>query len=157
MNKQLNMSVKVLAFAAVLWFVAGCASANSPTPSTSSLVGTWATTITEEEAPTFKGQYEVTFADNGRVSFVVRTGTGIPLDMGTYTITQDHLFLTDERSVCLKVGFPKAIYTWSVEDDTLTLTAIDDVCYNRRKSAERTWMRKTTVGMPAPTIKPMLK
>ncbi len=157
MNKQRNVSFKLLAFAVLLWFVAGCASASTPTPSTPSIVGTtWATTITQEEAPTFAGYMEWTFAENGRI-LVLNPATRGPTDMGSYTVTQDRFLLTDERSECLKMGYPTATYKWSVENDTLTLTAIDDRCYNRRKPAERTWSRKTTVETPGPTLKPMLK
>ncbi len=158
MKTQLNASFKLVALVALLLFVVGCSGASTPTPSTPSLVGTWETTVTEAQAPTFAGQYEMTFAENGRVSMVNKTGTGIPTDMGTYIVKQDQLILTDERSECLKMGFPTATYKWSIEKDTLTLTAIEDRCYNRRKSAEISpFTRKTIVGTPGPTLKPMLK
>ncbi len=156
MSKQLNVSFKLLAFAVLLCFVAGCASASTPTPLKPSLVGTWMTTITEEEAPTFVGQGEITFADNGRI-LVFNPGVRMPTDMGAYTVTQDQFFLTDERSECVKIGFPTATYKWSVENDTLTLTAIDDRCYSRRKPIERAWSRGKIVVTPGPTLKPMLK
>ena len=157
MNNHLNASFKLLAFAALLWFVAGCASASTPTPSTPSIVGTWATTITQEEAPAFAAYIEITFSHNGRV-LVLNPSVRGPTDLGSYTVTQDQLLVTDERAECLKLGFPTGTYKWSIEKDTLTLTAIDDPCYNRRKSAEISpFTRKTTVGTPAPTIKPLLK
>ncbi len=156
MNKHLNALFKLLAFAALLWFVAGCASASTPTPSTPSIVGTWATTITKEEAPTFPGYIEITFADSGRL-LVFNPAVRGATDVGSYTVTQDQLLFSDERSECVKMGFPTATYKWSVEKDTLTLTATDDRCYSRRKPWERTWSRKTTVETPGPTLKPLLK
>lgn len=153
MNKPLNALFKIVAFTAFLWFVAGCAS--TPTPPTPSLVGTWATTITKEEAPTFAGYIEITFTDNDRI-VVFNPATRTPLDVGSYTFTQDQLFVTDEGVECLKMGFPTATYKWSVEKDTLTLTAIDDPCYSRRKPWERTWSRKKIVGTPIPAM-PALK
>ncbi len=160
MNKQLNVSFKLVIFAALLFFVVGCASTSTPTPSTPSLVGTWVTTVTEAQAPApgWAGQYEVTFADNGRVSLYNRAGMGLVSDMGTYSITEDRVLFTDDRSECLRNGFKTGTYKWSIENDTLTLTAIDDLCYTRRKSAEvGTWTRKTAETTPFPTIKPMLK
>ena len=156
MNKQPQVSFQIVALAVFLWFVAGCASTSTPTPSLPSLVGTWATTITEEEAPVFAADIEITFSPDGRV-LVLNPSVRGPTDLGSYTVTQDQLLVTDERAECLKLGFPTGTYKWSVENDALTLTAIDDWCYSRRKPWERTWSRKTTVETPAPTIKPMLK
>ncbi len=156
MNKKLTVSFKIVAFAALLLFAVGCANIGTPTPSTPPLVGTWGTTITEEEAPRFAAYIEMTFTDNGRI-VVFNPGTPMPKDVGSYTFTQDQLFFTDEGSECLKLGFPTATYKWSVENDTLTLTAIDDRCYSRREPWARTWSRKTTVQTPAPTIVPLFK
>ncbi len=156
MNRQLNASFTIVVFAALLCLVGGCASASTPTPSTPSIVGTWATTITKEEAPVFAGYIEITFADSGRL-LVFNPGVRGPTDMGSYTVTQDQLLFSDERSECVKMGFPTATYKWSVENGALTLTATDDLCYSRRKPWERTWSRKTAVETPGPTLKPMLK
>ncbi len=156
MNKQPKTSFKIIALAAFLWFVAGCASSSTPTPSSLSPAGAWATTITEENAPRFAAYIEMTFTDDGRV-VVNNPGTQGPMDVGSYTFTRDQLVVTDESVECLRMGFPKGTYKWSVANDTLTLTAIDDPCYSRRKPFERTWSKKTTVGAPTPTIKPLLK
>ncbi len=156
MNKHLNATFKMVAFAALLLFVVGCGSASTPTPSTPSIVGTWATTITQEEAPAFAAYIEITFSDSGRV-LVLNPGVRGTTDLGSYTVTQDQLLVTDEWAECLKLGFPTAAYKWSVENDALTLTATDDRCYSRRKPWARTWSRKAAVGTPTPTIKPMLK
>jgi hypothetical protein len=161
MNKQMNASFKMVALVALLWFAAGCASASTPTPSTPSLVGTWVITVTEENAlvsggqKVGMGQYEVTFTDNGRVSnFMV--GVGVVVE-GGYTLAQDKIVFKDENSSCVKFGFPTATYKWSIENDSLTLTPIDDGCYIRRKSAEvGAWTRKKTFGTPVPTSPPML-
>ena len=161
MNKQLNASFKMVALVALLWFAVGCASASTPTPSTPSLVGTWVITVTEENAlvsggqKVGMGQYELTFTDNGRFSnFMV--GVGVAIE-GGYTLAQDKIVFKDENSSCVKAGFPTATYKWSVENDSLTLTPIDDGCYIRRKSAELgAWTRKTKFGTPVPTSAPML-
>ncbi len=158
MNKQPNVSFKLLAFAVLLCFAAGCAGASTPTPSPASVIGTWTATATQEDGPLFQGRSgEVTFANNGRMLYLEYTGMGIANDLFAYTVTQDRLVLMDERSECIKYGFPTANYKWSVENDALTLTAIDDVCYTRREMMERTWAKKTTGGTPFPTMRPMLK
>ena len=56
MNKQLNVSFKIVAFAAFLRFVAGCASTSTPTPSIPAILGTWVGTVTEENALVIAGQ-----------------------------------------------------------------------------------------------------
>lgn len=158
MNKQPNASCKLVIFAALLFFVVGCASSSTPTPSSPSLVGTWMATFTEADGPLMAGIYaEVAFADDGRVSILSSAGAGIHTDSGSYTVTRDQLILTDELGHCASLGFPKSTYKWSVENDSLTLTVIDDACYIRYKSNARTWSRKTTVGTPVPTGMPMLK
>ncbi len=157
MNKQRNVSFKLLALAALLLFLAGCASASTPTPTPASLVGTtWEATIAEEEAPVFKGHYEVSFTENGRTLVFGPTTRG-PTDLGSYTVAQDQLLVLDERSECVKLGFPTATWKWSVENDTLVITAMDDRCYSRHEIVERTWTKKTSVETPGPTLKPMLK
>jgi hypothetical protein len=161
MNKLLAASFKLVILAALLLFVVGCASASTPTPSSPSVVGTWVIAVTEENAlvsggqKVGMGQYEVTFTDNGRVSMLM-VGVGVTMEAG-YTLAQDKIVFKDENSSCVKAGFPTATYKWSVENDSLTLTPIDDGCYIRRKSAEMgAWIRKTTFGTPVPTSAPML-
>ncbi len=161
MNKQLNASFKMVALVSLLWFVAGCASASTPTPSPPSLVGTWGITVTEENAlvsggqKVGMGQYELTFTDNGRVS-IFMAGVGVTME-GSYTLAQDKIVFKDENSSCVKAGFPTATYQWSVENDSLTLTPIDDACYIRRKSLEMGALtRKKTFGTPVPTSAPLL-
>ena len=115
-------------------------------------------TFTEADGPLMAGIYgEMTFADDGRVSILSSAGAGIHTDSGSYTVTRDQLILTAELGHCASLGFPKSTYKWSVENDSLTLTVIDDACYIRYKSAARTWSRKTTTGTPVPTGMPMLK
>ncbi len=78
----------------------------------------------------------------------------------TYVLTPDKIVFTEENSDCVKVGFPSGTYKWSVENDSLTLTPIDDGCYFRRKAVqgERFWVRKKTDGTAVPIPpKPMLK
>ncbi len=158
MNKQVNMSFKIVALATLLMLVAGCASASTPTPSTPSIVGTWMATFTEADGPLMAGIYaEFTFAEDGRVSILSSAGAGIHMDSGSYTVTRDQLILTDELGYCASLGFPKSTYKWSVENDSLTLTKIDDACYIRYKSNARTWSRKTGKETPVPALKPMLK
>ena len=158
MNKLPGASFKLVILAALLVFVVGCASASTPTPSTQSLVGTWMATFTEADGPLMAGIYgEMTFADDGRVSILSSAGAGIHTDSGSYAVTRDQLILTDELGYCASLGFPISTYKWSVENDSLTLTTIDDACYIRYKSNARAWSRKTTTGTPVPTIKPLLK
>ena len=161
MNKLLAASFKLVTLAALLLFVVGCASASTPTPSSPSVVGTWVIAVTEENAlvsggqKVGMGQYELTFTDNGRVSnFMV--GVGVVVE-GGYTLAQDKIVFKDEHSSCVTAGFPTATYKWSIENDNLTLTPIEDGCYIRRKSAEMgAWIRKKTFGTPVPTSPPML-
>ncbi len=157
MNKQPNTLFNTITFVALLLFAGGCANTSTPP-----LVGTWVTTVTEENALVIAGQksgmgqYEVTFADNGRVSMLI-VGMGV-MDPGSYTLAQDKIVIKDENSSCIKLGFPTATYKWSIENDNLTLTSIDDGCYSRRKSTEgHTWTRKKTAGTPVPTMAPLLK
>ncbi len=156
MNRQMCTFFRIVALVALLLFLTGCSAASTPTPLPRSIVGTWATTISEEEAPKFAAYIEITFTDNGRV-LVFNPGVRGTTDVGSYTVKQDQLLVTDEWAECLKVGFPTGTYKWSVENDALTLTATDDPCYSRHKPWERTWSRKTTVQTPAPTMLPMLK
>ncbi len=156
MNRQTRFFFKIIALVALLLFLTSCSAASTPTPLPRSIVGTWATTISEEEAPKFAAYIEITFTDTGRV-LVLNPGVRGLTDLASYTVTQDQLRVTDEMAECLKLGFATGTYKWSVENDALTLTATDDPCYSRRKPWERTWSRKTTVQTPGPTILPMLK
>ena len=156
MNKQIGSFFKIVALVALLLFLTGCSAANTPTPLPPSIVGTWATTITQEEAPAFAAYIEITFSPNGRV-VVLNPGVRGPTDVGSYTVTQDQLLVTDERAECVAQGYATGTYKWSVEKDALTLTATDDQCYSRRKPWERTWSRQTAVRTPNPTMLPMLK
>ncbi len=151
MNKQLNLLIQMIAFVALALLLAGCARMPSP-----SLQGTWVTTVTDEEAPLFAGQWEITFSENGRYS---GRYSGAPGTMeGGFTFTQDQIVFQDEAGVCVYYQSPQATYKWSVEKDILTLTPIDDQCYNRRKVASgRTWTRGKLTEPPAPTTAPMLK
>ncbi len=77
----------------------------------------------------------------------------------SYILTQDKIVFTEEYGSCVNARFPSATYKWSVENDSLTLTPIDDGCYYRRKTigGERFWTRKKTDGTAVPTIAPLLK
>ncbi len=153
MNKQPQVSFQIVALVALALFAVGCASTPTAAPSP---LGTWVTTVTEEEAPLFAGQWEITFAENGRYSGRHSKSPG--MIEGRYSFTQDQIVFQDESGVCVNYQFSKGTYKWSIEKDVLTLTAIDDQCYNRRKVASgRTWSSGKLREPPPPTTAPMLK
>ncbi len=141
---------------AFVLFLVGCSRTPTPSPSP---VGTWVTTVTQAEIPTGAGQYEVTFADNGRTGIRYSGALSQGRWEMRYAVTQDRLVLTDELGSCVRVGFPTGTYQWSIENDTLTLTPIDDACYYRRKLVEggRSWSRGKMSEPLGPTTAPMLK
>ena len=125
MNKQPNASFKIVTLVALLLFVVGCASTSTP-----SLLGTWVTTVSENEFPAAFGQWEWTLAADGRYSVRNLRTEGTVVE-GRYTFTQDQIVVTDESGPYICKGHETATYKWSVEKDILTLTPIDDKCSTR--------------------------
>lgn len=126
MDKQLNVLFKILAVAAIPLFIVGCASAGTPSPS---LQGTWTTTLTKADSAIYNGQWEITFASDG--SFAA-SQAGVDVAQGRYTLMQDQLVLTTESGIhrC-PAGDETGTYKWSLAQDTLTLTSIQDECGDR--------------------------
>lgn len=154
MHKRLYVSFQIVAFMALALFLVGCTSNSAPS---SSPLGTWVTTLSEAEAPVFYGQYEVTFAENGRYAVRHSRSGGAALE-GRYTLAQDQIVMTDELGPCVASGAQSATYKWSVEKDVLTLTLLNDPCYTRRVATiGRTWSRGKLAEPLVPTAAPMLK
>ncbi len=154
MHKRPHVSFQIVAFVALGLFLVGCASPPTPAPS---LLGSWVTTVTAEEIPTGAGQYELTFTENGHAFMRTSASLSHRLSEQHYTIAGDRVVLTDEMGSCVSVGFPTGTYKWSIENDVLTITRIDDACYYRSNLPEggRTWSRGKLTEPSGPTPKPV--
>lgn len=62
---------------------------------------------------------------------------------GTYVVDGDLVRFTDRKtspSSCASTQDP-GVYRWELDNDSLTLTAVDDPCLDRRSFLERRWSK----------------
>ena len=124
MTKQAKTRTRLVVATALLLVLAGCASTPSLAP------GTYAATITEEDATGFEGEWELTLVEGNHYSFA-RNGSVV--DEGRYTLKQDQIVFTYEKGVYACPGQETYIYKWALDGKALTLTTVEDECPERNR------------------------
>ena len=124
MTKQAKTRTRLVVAIALLLVLAGCATTPSLPP------GTYAATITEEDAIGFGGEWELTLVEGNHYSFARH---GSIVDEGRYTLTQDQIVFTYEKGPYACTGQETYIYKWALDGKALTLTTVEDGCPDRNR------------------------
>ncbi len=134
MTKQAKTLTRLVVTIALLLVLAGCATTPSVAP------GTYAATITEEEAIDLQGEWELTLVEGSHYSFARQ---GSIVDEGRYSLTQDQIVFTYEKGPYACIGQETYIYKWALDGKALTLTTVEDGCPDRnRVIAAHPWSRQ---------------
>ena len=110
--------------------VIGCGSSLPELPQ-----GTYTTTIASADlvngaSSVLSGFWDLHFADNNL--FTV-SKDGELVVKGTYAVVEDQLTFSDEEGLlACRAGQAIGLYKWALDDDTLSLTAIEDQCDGRK-------------------------
>ena len=122
MTKQAKTLTRLVVAIALLLVLAGCVITPSLSP------GTYAATITEEDAIGFEGEWELTLVEGNHYSFARH---GSIVDEGRYTSTQDQIVFTYEKGPYACPGQETYAYKWAFDGRALTLTTVEDECPER--------------------------
>ena len=124
MTNQAETLIRLVVTIALLLVLAGCAKTASLPP------GTYAATITEEDAVGLGGEWELILVEDNHYSFARH---GSVVDEGSYTLTQDQIAFTYERGPYDCAGRETYIYKWAFDGKALTLTTVEDECPERNQ------------------------
>ena len=138
MTRQLPRSIKLVSAALLIGIALSLPNAKADTTKLPS--GVYATTIIESDVPPFfppevieilVGEWHIEFTENG--TYVV-TKDGEIVVVGRYTSNQARLIMTDLQGVysCTDTpGIATGVYSWSLQNNELTLVAVLDRCDGR--------------------------
>ena len=129
----------VMAGPALLRTVAGGDDEPTPAPSAGSeLHGSWTRTADPRTEPSWQGEWQVSFDDQGVLGVTSPAGARAVTEGAAYAVTGSQLRVDlFVNSVCYEI--PPASYLWSVSSDGLRLTSRDDDCAPRRELLSGTW------------------
>jgi hypothetical protein len=97
--------------------------------------GTYVTTITQEDTSYYKviGMWELILAEDNRW---IATYLGRSVAEGRYSLTPDQIVVTHEKGpytdTCTNIGAETGTYKWAFDGGPLTLTTVEDECFNRK-------------------------
>ncbi|MEE9249038.1 MAG: hypothetical protein V3U79_10130 [Dehalococcoidia bacterium] len=97
--------------------------------------GTYTTTIASADlangaSPVLPERWDLNFADD---SLFTVSKDGELVVKGTYGVVEDQLTFNDEEGVlACRAGQAIGIYKWALDDNALSLTAIEDQCDGRK-------------------------
>lgn len=104
----------------------------------SELVGTWSRVLDAAQAPEWDGRWTIGFEDRGVLSLTPPATIGAGTDGAAYDVSGAQLRVDAfVNGVCNEL--PPGTYSWSLSDEGLRLTPLEDACAQRAALFSGTW------------------